>query len=210
MSGGNDSATKAAQQQQAQQQAAIQSGTAAVNKVFDDPSRTSAYDKLAADTTAYYTQQLDQQKAQNDRQMNFAQARAGQMGGSVATDQATQAGKDYDQGVLSAERMGQQASAGLQASDQQERASLIAAVQGGLDATSAANNAAAALKSGAATATANATAGSLGQAFGDMSTIWQNSQTAKALRAGNLYSYNTVYQPGFGAAQGPGSSGSFY
>lgn len=211
--GPDDSATKAAQKQQQAQQQQIAAGTAAVNNVFDDPARQAQYDKLASDTTAYYTNQLDQQKAVNDRQMKFALARNGQTGGSVSTDQATQAGKDYETGVLNAARMGNQASASLQSQDQQERASLISAVQGGLDATTAANNAASALKTDAAGAQANATTNSLGQAFGDMSSIWQNSQNNKALRQGQLYSYNTVYQPGFGAGQQPyaaGNYGSFY
>ena len=207
--GGDDSATKAAQQQANQQQQQIASGTAAVNRVFDDPNRQAQYSKLAADTTAYYTQQLDQQKQQSDRQSKFSLARNGQTGGSVATDLATQSGKDYDTGILSAERMGQQASANLQASDQNERANLISAVQGGLDATTAANNSAAALRTDAANANANATTNALGNAFGDLSSMWQNSQTAKQLRQGQLYSYNTVYQPGFGAG-GATAGGGFY
>jgi hypothetical protein len=209
MSGGSDSASKQAQANENARQAAVASGTASVNKIFDDPSRTAAYDKLSADTTAYYTQQLDQQKQLNDRQLKFAQARNGQTGGSVQTDQDTQAGKDYLQGVLSAQRMGAQAGADLQSKDTSERASLIAAVQGGLDATSAASNAAAAMKGNLDSAQSTATANAFGQTFGDFSSIYQKSQDAKALRQGQLYSYNTVYQPGFGAGAA-GGGGSHY
>jgi hypothetical protein len=191
---------------EAARQAQIASGTTAVNNIFDDPTRTAQYGKLAADTTAYYTQQLDTQKQQQDRQLSFAMARSGQTGGSVATDQAEQSGKDYEQGALNAGRMGAQAGASLQAQDTTERANLIAAVQGGLNATDAASNAAAAEKSNLASANATATGQQLGNAFGDFATLYQNSQTAKANRQGFLNAYNTVYQPGFGAASGTTSS----
>lgn len=199
MSGGSNSAAKQAQRDEEARQRQIAQSTAQINSIFDDPSRTSQYDQLAKDTTSYYTNQLDQQKAKNDRQLRFAVARNGQVGGSVQTDLGTQAGKDYLQGVLEAQRRGLAAGASLRSQDEQSRANLIAAAQGGLDATSAASQAASALQSNLQAAQPAATANAFGDAFSDFATIYQKSQDAKALRDGQLYAYNTIYQPGFGA-----------
>ena len=200
MSNPSDKASKQAAANQAQQQANIQQSTAAINNIFDNPARTGQYSKLAADTTAYYTQQLDQQQQQAQRQTKFALARGGQAGGSVAADANTQLGKDYDTGLLNASRAGQQAGASLQAADQTERAQLIAAAQGGLSATDAAQQASEGMQSNVNTAKANATNNTLANTFSDFSNLYQQSQTAKATRQGNLYTLNAVYSPNtFGA-----------
>lgn len=199
MSGGSNSAAKQAQANEDARNAQIANSTSQINGIFDNPARTGQYNQLAKDTTSYYTQQLNDQKAINDRGLKFAMARNGQTGGSVQTDLGAQAGKDYLKGVLEATRRGQAAGASLQSQDEQSRANLIGAAQGGLDATSAASQAASALRSNLQAGQANSTANAFGDAFGDFATIYQKSQDAKALRDGQLFAYNTVYQPGFGA-----------
>lgn len=198
MCGGSNSAAKQAQQNEEARQRQIAQSTAQINSIFDNPSRTGQYDQLTKDTTNYYTDQLDQQKAKNDRQLRFTLARNGQTGGSVQADLGAQAGKDYLQGVLEAQRRGLAAGASLKSQDEQSRANLIAAAQGGLDATSAASQAASALRSNLESGQASSTANAFGDTFGDFATIYQKSQDAKALRDGQLYAYNTIYQPGFG------------
>lgn len=200
MSGGTDSAAQAAQEQQAQQQAAIAQGTNQVQQIFADPSRQSQYDQLAKATTNYYTNQLDQQQGKANRQLKFTMAQNGQVGGSVQADQQAQLGTEYDQGVLQATQLGQQAKAGLQASDTQEQANLIAAVQGGESATQASTQAAEAMQSGLQTAQANSQAAQFGNMFGDIANLYQNSQNNIANRNGYLYGYGSVYSPGFGTA----------
>jgi hypothetical protein len=203
MSGGSNKAAKQAQANEDARNAQIAQSTASINQIFDNPARTGQYDQLAKDTTSFYRNQLDQQKERNDRNMTFALARNGQTGGSVQTDLGEQAGKDYLQGVLETTRRGQAAGAALRSQDEQSRASLIAAAQGGLDATSAASQAAGALKSNLDAGRATSTANAFGDAFGDFSTIYQRSQDAKALRDGWQYANASIYQPGFGA--GPGA-----
>lgn len=198
MSGGSDNASKQAQANEQQRQANIAASTQAINNTFDSPSRTQAYQKLADDTTAYYMQQANRQQDVANRNLKFALARSGQVGGSVQADQGEKLGQDYTNAVTDATRRGQQAGANLQAQDEQERQNLIAAAQGGLDATTAASNAASAMRANLNTAQSSATANALGDAFGDFSNLYQQSKDAKALRQGMLYSYNTVYQPTFG------------
>lgn len=198
MSGPSNDASQAAQQQQQQQQQDIQQGTNQVQAIFSDPARTSQYDELAKATTDYYTNQLNEQQKQANRKLLFSLAQNGQIGGSVQADQNAQLGKEYDQGVLQATQLGQQAKAGLQASDTQEQANLIAAVQGGESGTQAATQAAEAMQSGLQTAQANAQTQALGNVFGDISTLYQNTQNANANRNGYLYGYGSVYSPSFG------------
>lgn len=209
MSSPSDKASKQAQANEQARQANVSAGTQAINSYFDSPQRTSAYDKLASDTTAYYKLQADKQQDQANRNLRFALARSGQAGGSVQADQGEKLGQDYSNAILEATRRGQQAGASLRSQDESERASLTAAVQGGLDATTAASNAESAARANLASATANSTNNALSDAFGDFANLYQNSKDAAALRSGMKYSYNTLYQPGFGAGSGMSTGARF-
>lgn len=198
MGGGGNDAAKEANRAEAQRQANIKRSTAQINDIFNDPSRTGQYDKLASDTTAFYRNDLDKQQADATRNTKFALARSGQIGGSVQADQNTKLGEDYLQGVIKASRLGAQAGANLRASDETSRANLISMAQNGLDATTASQNAAAALRSNLESGQSTATANQFGDAFGDFADLYKQSQDAAALRSGQKYAYNTLYTPGFG------------
>ncbi|MGA0588096.1 hypothetical protein ACO2Q2_13345 [Dyella sp. KRB-257] len=202
MCGGSNNAAKQAQANEDARNRQIADSTAQINAIFDNPARTGAYDQLASDTTKYYTDQLNRQKAINDRQLKFTLARGGQVGGSVQSDLGARAGRDYLNGVLEATRRGNAAGAALRSQDEQSRANLIAAAQGGLDATSAASQAAGALRTNLQSGQAGATANAFGDAFGDFANIYQRSQDAKALRDGYATGAG-LYQPGFGAGGVP-------
>lgn len=196
--GASTSAAKEAAANTAQQQANSAAATAQINSLFASPTRTAEYQNLGNATTQYYTNQLNQQQAVNNRDLTFALARNGQTGGSVATDEATQAGKDYTTGVLQASQRGQSAAASLQAADQNTQANLLQMAQGGLNATAGAQDAASAEQSNLANAKANANASDLGNVFGDFGSIYTNSTNAAAARQGQLYGYGTAYAPSTG------------
>lgn len=198
MGGGSQKAAKQANAAEQQRQANIASSTAKVNDIFNDPARTGQYDQLASDTTKFYRDDLDKQQADATRNTKFALARSGQIGGSVQADQNQKLGEDYLQGVIKASRLGQQAGANLRASDETSRANLIAMAQNGLDATTASSNAASALRSNLESGQAGATVNQLGDSFSDFANVYKQSQDAAALRNGQKYAYNTLYQPGFG------------
>jgi len=206
MGGGSNSAQDQANQQEAQRQAQITASTQKINSIFSDPSRQAQYDKLAQDTTAYYTSDLDRQNAIAQRNLKFSLARGGQTGGSVQAYQGKQLGEDYLKGVTQASQKGQQAAANLQGQDEATKQSLIAMAQAGLDTTTAGSEAASALKSNLDAGQAGSTAQGLGDVFGDLSSVYQNSLDAKNVRAGNLYGYGSIfssplYQPGGGQQQ---------
>lgn len=198
MGGGSQKAAKQANAAEQQRQANIASSTAKVNDIFNDPARTGQYDQLASDTTKFYRDDLDKQQADATRNTKFSLARSGQIGGSLQADQNAKLGEDYLHGVVKASRLGQQAGANLQASDETSRANLIAMAQNGLDATTASSNAASALRSNLESGQAGATVGQLGDAFSDFANVYKQSQDAAALRSGQKYAYNTLYTPGFG------------
>lgn len=206
MSGGSNSAARQAQANEDARNRQIADSTAQINSIFDSPSRTAEYGQLAGDTTKYYTSQLDQQKAKNDRQLKFTLARGGQTGGSVQSDLGAQSGRDYLNGVLEATRRGQAAGASLQSQDEQARSNLIAAAQGGLDATSAASQSASALRANLQAGQAGSTANALGDTFGDFANIYQRSLDAKTLRD-SFTAGSSLYQPGFGTGAAPGWRG---
>lgn len=192
--GGNDVAKQQAAEEAARQ-AQIAAATDRINAIFDDPSRTAEYNKLASDTTAYYMQDLNKQKAINDRNMRFALARGGQIGGSVQTDEAKNAGEDYLRGVVEASRRGQAAGAALRGEDEQERANLIALAQSGMSMSQASQAATSALQANLQSQQATATANSLGDAFGDFADLYQRSKDAADTRRGYLYGYGSIFGP---------------
>lgn len=206
MSSPSNAAANQAAANNAAEKASIDQATSQIGSIFDSPERQQQYSDLGKATTDYYTDQLNTQKTANDLQQKFSLARGGQTGGSLATDEATASGKDYLSGLLRAQGLGSAASASLQQSDAQERANLTAAAQGGLSATDAASQASLAMKGNLDAANASSTANAFGETFGDMSTIYQKSQDAAALRNGMRYSYNTLYQPGFGYGGNTGNA----
>jgi hypothetical protein len=208
--GGSNSAQKQAQQQEAQQQAEIQKGIAAVNSLYADPNRQKQYSDLAKNTTDYYTNQLSNAQGtgsfdEAQRKLKFAVARSGLGGGSAQADQSLKLGTDYQNALVSAAQKGQSAAAALQGQDEQTKQSIIAMIEGGLDATTAQSEAASALKANLSGNAADATAGSLGDLFSNVGDIYNRSLDQKAARQGSLYGYNALFSnPLYGPSQAGG------
>jgi len=205
--GGSDKAQKEAAKQNEQQQADIQNAITGINSIFDDPARQDQYKKLGADTTAYYTNDVNDQEAINARQRKFAMARSGLTGGSQDAFTAGQLEKDYEKGILEASKQGQSAEANLKSQDEQSRMSLIAAAESGLDAGTAAAQGTQQLASNLQSASAGSTANTIANAFGDLSNLYTSSQNQKALQQGTLFGYGGLFSsPNYG---GPSSGASY-
>lgn len=209
ISSGSNKAQQQAAQDEAQKQADIQKSIAGINAVYDSPDRKAQYDKLAADTTKYYTDDVNRQEAVAARKLKFAQARSGLSGGSESAYQGKVLGQDYSQAIIDATRRGNAASANLRSQDESTRNNLIAMAEAGLDAGTASNQATNALQNNLLSSQSSATADSLGSAFGDLSSIYQSSQDSKAARAGMLYGYQGLFSPQYGGGQGAQQGYSF-
>lgn len=205
MGGGSTSrAGEEANRMEQQRQAAIKGTQARVNQVFNSPERAGDISNFVGAMRDYWGQDLDRQKAETDRQLRFAMARGGLMGGSVNRDTQKEFGEQYGRGLLDVERRALGAGAELEAADQDARARLISLATSGLDATTAASQAAAALRTNLAAGKSAAQAGGLGDAFGNFAQFIKQSRESAEKRRGvdDAYGlgglYNTANQFRYG------------
>lgn len=182
MCGGGGSAAKAAQQQEAARQAGITQAVGQINSIYGSPQRQQQYTDFQNAMQAYNLNQLDKQKTDADRNLNFALARQGLTGGSADADASANLAKDYNQGVLKSEQAASSAASQLQAQDQAQKQQLIGLAESGLDATSASNQALTGLQTNLANAMAQGQAQDLGDMFSGLANYYTNSQQADAYR----------------------------
>lgn len=197
----NNAANEAQQAEQARL-AAITATQQAVNNVFDSSGRTADIADYVNATRDYYTQDLNQQKDQNDRQLRFALARGGQLGGSLQLDKQTDFAKDYAKALLSVDKKARGAGADLETQDQDARARLITLATTGLDATTGAQQAAAAMKSSLEGARANSQVQGLGDMFKNFTDFYQSTRDAAERRRGWDATGLSLYQPNTNFASG--------
>lgn len=204
MSGGSDSAQKAAQAQQEQQQAQIEQSQSQINAIFDDPQRAADINDFVDATRQYYQQDLDKQKANADRSLKFSLAKAGLTGGSQQVDEQEQEGEAYAKGQLQAEQKALGAGASLQDADEQARQRLIALATSGLTSSEAGMESAQAVQTDLQSAQAQANADSLGDVFSTFNNFSKNVDTAQQQRDAYKQLYS-LYGPipsssGYGGA----------
>jgi len=195
MSGGNDDAAKAANQAEKQRQGAISSTQGRINQVFNDPTRKADIADYVGAIREFHTKDLNEQKADSDRQLRFALARGGNIGGSTQRDQQKQFGKDYADGLLQVERKAQGAGSQLEAADQDARARLISLATTGLDATTAAQQSAAAMRTNLEAGRSTALAEGIGDVFGSVKGFADRAREAADRRRGLRDSGYNLYQP---------------
>lgn len=203
MGSGSNKAQREAQAVEQQRQAQIAHTVAEINRIYDSPQREAQIQDFVSAMRDYYGQDLDRQKAQNDRALKFALARGGLTGGSTQIDQSRRLGEDYQRGVLAADRQAQGAGAQLRSQDQSSKMNLIAMAQSGLDATTAAQQAASSMRSALESQMATSRVQGLGDMFGDLAKVYdQSQQAAERRRQDRLYGslYPQTYM--FGALQG--------
>src|SRR5690606_4348303 len=123
---------KEANRQEQQRQAAIAATQGRINSVFDAPTREADIADFMAALRERSMSDLDRQKADTDRQLRFALARGGLIGGSTQVDQQRRFGDDYARALLTLERGVQSAGADLRSADQDARARLIGLTTQGL------------------------------------------------------------------------------
>jgi hypothetical protein len=198
MGSGSNDAQKAQERQEKERQAAIRQGTAAVNQAYDNPQREKDIGDFLAANRQLYFDELNKQNVDNTRQLKFALARNGQLGGSVQVDAGRRAGEAYQQGVLTAEREAASAANNLRAADEDNRRSLLAMVQSGLDATTAGARASAGLRTSLEGARAGMKVDALGDVFGSFSDLYKRSRESAAERrarsdAQALYNTGPIY-----------------
>lgn len=192
--GGSDNAAKEAQRAEEARQAAIRDAQGKINAVFDAPQRQADIASYVDAMREFLGGDLDRQKSENDRQLRFALARGGLTGGSTQIDQQKRLGEDYARGVLEVDRRSRGAGADLEMQDQDNRGRLISLATQGLDATTGASQAAAAMRSSLESGKATAMANGLGDVFGQFKSYYQKAADAAVRRRADYDSYG-IYKP---------------
>ena len=203
--GGSNKASEEAQRAEAARLAQIKNTQGAINGVFDGPARAADIGNFINASRDFYTQDLNRQKGVTDRQLKFALARNGQTGGSTQVDQAAEFGRTYSRGLLDVERKAQGAGAGIEAADQDARSRLLSLATTGLDATTAAAQSAAALRTNLQAGAADRNMGALGDAFGQFKDFIDRSRDVADRRRANNES--GLYRGMYGTAGGGGYGG---
>ena len=190
----NKAANEAAAAEKARQ-AAIAETQGRVNAVFDSPERQAEIERAIAAQREFETGILNQKKADTDRQLKFALARNGQVGGSTQVDQQRRFGQDYANALLGVERSAQGFGANIRSADQDARARLISLATAGLDATTGAQQAAEAMRVNLQAGNANRNAESVANAFVNFNDFLKSSrERADRQRADRVAGFN-YYQP---------------
>lgn len=201
MGGGSNSSAVKAAQEESWRQNNISQAVNQINQIYGGPSRQAEIADFLGATRSFYRGELDRQKDVADRSLRFAMARSGLAGGSAAADANQQLGQDYQRGILDADRLAQSAVSDLRSADEASRMNLISQASTGMGLTSGAQQAAQMLQANLQGSRGAMKANQLGDVFGGLATVYDNSRKAAEERRGNR-AYGMLYQPGFGAAGG--------
>lgn len=191
----SNNAAREAQRAEDARFAAIQNTQGRVNDAFNSPSRQAEIAQFVADLRSFNMQDLDKNKGIADRKLKFALTRNGQVGGSTQVDRQKQLGEDYQRGALEVDRAAMGAGADVSAADQDARARLISLATTGMDATTGAQQAGAAMRSSLESARAGARVQGLDQVFGSVADFAKQSREASERRRGLLDSGFSPYTP---------------
>ncbi len=205
MGSSGGSAQREATRAEAERQAAIKAAIGRINSVFNDPGRQAQYADFLNASRQLYGNDLNRQQGDATRNLKFALARSGNIGGSLQKDQGKTLGENYNRGVINAERLAQSDEAGLRSQDQSARLNLIGMAQAGLDATTGAQQAAEAMRNNLQAGASTRNVQGLGDVFASMSGIYKKSQEEAQRRKELQYVYNSLY--GGAPPSGYGSGG---
>lgn len=189
---------RAAQQAQAAEDArmrSIQATQGRINDTFNDPNRQAEISQFVADLRGLNMQDLDKHKTIADRKLKFALARNSQVGSSTQVDRQKDLGESYQRGTLEIDRAAMGAGADLSAADQDARARLISLATSGLDATTGAQQAGAAMRSSLESARASSRVQGLDSFFGSVTDFAKQSREAADRRRGLTDSGFSPYTP---------------
>ena len=190
----NTAADEAAAAEKARQ-AAIAATQGRVNAVFDSPARDAEIERAVGGRRDLDTRELNREKANTDRQLKFALARNGQIGGSTQIDKGTEFAEAYARGLLNVERGAQGFGAGIRGADQDARARLISLATAGLDATTGAQQAAEAMRVNLEAGKADRNASGVADTFAGFGDFLKRSREMADRRKADSVSGINYYRP---------------
>ena len=188
------SAAKEAQRQEDLRRQQIKATQQRIESIFSSPQREAEIQDFVGSQRNLLQADLAREKEENDRQLKFSLARGGLSGGSTDIDQNRELSELFFRGVEESERRAQNAGASLRADDQAAKQSLFGQVAGGLDATTAAQNAQQSLRINAGLNKQDATVGAFDSLFKDFGSIFTNSREAAGERRASN-EFGTLFGP---------------
>ena len=182
--GGDDKATKEAARVEAARKKQVADATSAIERAFGGTGRQGQLDEFIAALRGEFTTEAGRQRTIADRRGRFSTARSGLTGGSAAADAQVRRGEQFQTGLLESERLSQSALAQLVSADEASKRSLIGLAQGGASVSTAAQQAANALRSNIAGARSGSSVASLGDIFAESTSIISGAEEAAQRRKG--------------------------
>ncbi len=195
MGSGGGSAQRDAERAERERQAQIQGTQRRVDNIFSSPQRERDITDFGAAMRQYFRTDADRQQADASRNTRFALARTGMTGGQFDVDTNARLGETYQRGLLEADRRAQGAVANLRAADADAKQRLFSLAQSGLDATTASNQAAQALRQNLESTRVDAAERSLGDLFSRFGDIYTQSIKKKEDTRAQRDIYRTLFQP---------------
>lgn len=187
MGRGANRAQRQAETQEREQMAALRAGTDRIRSVFADPARLAQITDFVNATRGMLNRDLTRQKQTNVRENRFDLARSGMFGGSLQADRTRQLAEAYGRGLLDVERRAQEAGANLREADDAAQSRMIALLHGGLDDTTAAQQAAQSARAGLAAERPAQNVNALGDVFGGLGDAFlRNRDAANRRRADRI------------------------
>lgn len=146
MCGDSNDAVQAANAQEAARRRRVERGTRRVNNLFEQRANSGLYDRYEGDTLDLLQDRVNESKTDAARNLRFALARSGTVGGSNQVDQRANLREATSLATLNAIKRARGARGKLATADQQDKQNLLALVQSGMSAGQAARESAAAMK----------------------------------------------------------------
>lgn len=197
MGSSSNNAADEANRLEKERQDKVTEATAKIDSIYNSDSRTQQYDDYVNSLRSYYTDDANRQKAIADRNLKFSMARAGLTGGSASADAGKTLADEYNRGTIQAETQAQASLADLMSQDNQSRLNLIQLANAGTDATSAASNAASAMRASLSSAENNAKSQGLGDIFAGTADVYKKQTEAAEKRRQQLATYGSNYATPF-------------
>src|SRR5271166_6885723 len=189
----SNSAANSAAAANADQQAQIQNSINQIQNAYSNPNRQNQYAAYGNNLQNYYTGQVNNQEAINARNLKFANARSGLTGGSAAVDSNTQLQKDYTQGLLQATQAATSGVNSLKQADINSKNQLIGLAEGGATTGTFPTQIAQSMGTNLGAAQNYANPNALGNLFSGTANIYNQEQTAAALRKSQVSPFGSYY-----------------
>jgi hypothetical protein len=190
--GSPNKASKEAAAAEEKRKADIAAAQKRIEGIFGSAQREGEIRDLEAATRDFLQEDLTKKNIDASRGLKFALARSGLSKGSVDADTNKRLADDYLKGIIEVERRSKTAGLSLRAQDNETKNALFSQILGGLDATTAAQQASSALRQNVGLAKSDALQSGLGDLFGDFGDIFKFSQEAAGDRRA-AFDFNTLY-----------------